>query len=302
MEARSLVQHGPATLMVSLPAKWLKKNNLGKGDEINVEEKGEELVLKSKNKKIKKQVEIKLTSKEESSIRAILTNLYRLGYEKISLSYSEEKTLDVIEKETKNSMIGFEITKREKTSCIIENILEPSQDQFENILSKFFLNIDELFLAAGSFAEGKKIEFESTEKQIQSFDNFCRRMITKDNYDEAQLKLTFQSAIYHAQREMYFALKILSSSKIKSTSIKLIIEEAKTIFNLLKKAKETKDFSLLEKIHNLEKKAVLDNGYSFLKKSKDPDERIVIYRLLSSTRNFYLASSPLMALLLLESK
>jgi phosphate uptake regulator len=302
MEARSLVQHGPATLMVSLPAKWLKKNNLGKGDEISVEEKGEELVLKSHGKKIKKQIEIKLTSNVESSVRAILTNLYRLGYEKITLNYSDEKTLSVIEKETKDSLIGFEIIKRSKSDCIIENILEPSSEQFDNILSKFFMNIEDLFSAVESFNEGKRIEFESTEKQIQSFDNFCRRMITKENSEEAQLKIAFQNAIYHAQREIYFALKVLSTNKIKSNSVIILINDTKELFNLLKKSRETKDLSLLEKIHKLEKEIILKKGYNLLKKSKEPNERIVLYRLLSAIRNFYSASSPLIGLFLVESK
>jgi phosphate uptake regulator len=302
MEARSLVQHGPATLMVSLPAKWLKRNNLGKGDEIHVEEKGEELVLKSKGKKIKKQIEINITSSIESSIRAILTNLYRLGYEKITLNFSTEKILEIIEKETKNSLIGFEIIKRTKNNCVIENILEPSYDQFDNILSKLFLNIDDLFMAINSLSEGKKQEFESTERQIQAFDNFCRRMINRDNQDEAQLKLAFQGAVYHAQRELYFALRVLSAIKIKSNFITDLSEDARNLFNLLKKAKQTNEISILEKIHEFEKRTILDKGYSYLKKSKDPNERIIIYRLLSAIRNFYFASSPLIGLFILSKR
>jgi hypothetical protein len=143
--------------------------------------------------------------------------------------------------------------------------------------------------------EGRKVEFESTEKQIQSFDNFCRRMI-KDNSDEAQLKIAFQTAIYHAQRELYFALKLISNSKIKSNSVKTLSEEAKKMFDLLKKAKETKDLALLEKIHKVEKELVLEKGYDFLKKSKDGNERLVLYRILSAIRNFYSASSPLIGL------
>ncbi len=299
MDGRRLVQHGPATLMVSLPAKWLKKNDLAKGDEINVEEKGNELLLKGSANKTKKQIEIKITSDTESSIRAILTNLYRLSYEKITLNYADDGILKVIEKETKSSLIGFEIIKRSKGSCIIENILEHSKDQFDNIQSKLFLNIDYLFLAINGFSEGKKTEFESTESQIQSFDNFCRRMIAKGSYDDAQLWLAFHSAVYHAQRDLYYALKLISTSKVKSNSLATLSEEAKNIFDHLIKAIETKDFSLLEKIHKLEKEATFEKGYNLLKKCSDPNERLVLHRILSSIRNFYSASSPLMGLSIL---
>lgn len=302
MEARKIVKHGEATMMVSLPSKWVKNNNLKKGDELSVIENSSSIIFSTdKNKKIKKEITIKLTSSVESSVRAILTNLYRLGYDKIIINYSDPEILKVIEKELKNILIGFEIIKREQNKCIIENILEPSTEQLNNIFSKFILNIDEIFIIFEGFLNGKKENFIETEKQIQSFDNFCRRMITKDNISNSQLRLSYHNAIYHGQRELYYALMILNENKIKSNYVSDLLKEAKLIFETLKKSYDTKDLSLLEKIHKIENEVILNKGYDYLKKSKNPIERLVIHRVLSAIRNFYFASSPLIGLLAVDS-
>lgn len=302
MNERKLVQHGPATLMVSLPAKWLKKNDLSKGNEISIEEKGKELILKTNKEKSKKVIELTLTSNIESSVRAVLKNLYRLGYDKITLKYSNPKVLDTITKETKKNLIGFEIIKRDNNKCIIENILEPSKDQFENIQSKLFLNIDELFNSFKELSKSKNLDLEAIEDQIQSFDSFCRRVIGIESEDISKLKLDFQTAIYHAQRELYFALKIQSESKVISKSTSVLVEKTQELFDLIKTSLKSKEFKILEKIHGLEKEIILNKGYDSLKKSSKPEEKIILHRVLSSARNFYLASSPLMGLLILESK
>jgi hypothetical protein len=35
---RKVILHGPSTLTVSLPSKWVKNHNIKKGDELNIEE------------------------------------------------------------------------------------------------------------------------------------------------------------------------------------------------------------------------------------------------------------------------
>ena len=54
--------------MVSLPAKWLKTLNLGKGDEIDVEEIENSLVITKEGTKGKKEAEINLTTQTDTGI------------------------------------------------------------------------------------------------------------------------------------------------------------------------------------------------------------------------------------------
>jgi len=293
---RKLVKQGAATMMVSLPAKWIKSNNLEKGDELDIVEKGKELIVSIESQKIKSEVEINLSSLTETSIRTLITNVYRDGYDRIKINFKDKPALPIIRDVVEHYIIGFEIINKTENHCILENITEPSKDQFDNILSKMLINIDDLFIIAESWLNGKKEDFLEVEQKIKQFDNFCRRIISKHGFDDkANLQLAFHVELIHAQREIYHMLRYMDKNKIKTGSAEMdALVECKKLFDVLKQAYLKKDISLLEKIHDLEKDIIYKKGYNSIKKSHP----IVMHHLLSSARGFYLASSPLVGLFL----
>jgi phosphate uptake regulator len=289
---RKLVKQGAATLMISLPAKWAKTHNLDKGDEINIEEKGNTVLISIEEQKVKKETTITISSENESSVRTIITSAYRLGYDKITVKTS----LKVIEKikEVVKNLLGFEIIKQYPDGCTIENITEPSAEQFDNIFAKVILNIEELFLIAKEMIEGKKSKFEEIEHKITEFDNFCRRVIAKNQTEKNRsLREAFHSSLYRGQREIYHLL-IYLEKKPKDTKAQKefleLLEQIKEVFILLKEAYYKKDLSQIEKLHEKEKEIIYNKGYKALKRDIDD---IVVYHILAAVRNFYLASSPL---------
>ncbi len=291
---RKLVKQGSATMMVSLPSKWIKANNLDKGDEVDIEEKRNSLIINPESKKKKNETEIQITGLTESSIRTIITNAYRLGYDKIKVNFQDKSVLPVIQKTLDKNLIGFEIIKKTDKGCEIENITEPSYEQFDNIFSKIFLNIEELFQITGSNLKGEKKEFEDAERKIQQFDNFCRRVIAKNEiYEKMQLRWAFHAELIHAQRELYHLLKYLEKNKVKvDKEVFLMLEDSKRVFQMLKQAYQEKNISLLERIHGEEKELIYKKGYSSIKKSNP----IIIHHLMNVIRNLYLAASPLTGL------
>jgi phosphate uptake regulator len=289
---RRLVKQGAATLMVSLPAKWAKEQGLDKGDEISLEESDNKLILsKEESGKIKKETTMTITSETESSIRTIITSAYRLGYDKITIKIPSKKFIQIIKSVVENQLLGFEIIKETENICTIENITEPAKEQFDNIFTKVLLNIEELFNLTERSLEGEKPTFLDIEQKITEFDNFCRRVISKNGLNKnTQLQDGFHTALNRGQRELYHVLIYLNenkSTKLKET-IKLL-DDCKKVFLLLKDAYYKKDIALIEKIHELNKK----RDYSALKKG-DP---IIAHHLMSALRQFYLASSPLTGVL-----
>src|SRR3990167_8185350 len=87
---RKVVKQGAATLMVSLPSKWAKKYNLKKGDEINIEELDNNLVLSKESVSGKRRTSINLTNHTESAIRTAITNTYRAGYDLVTVQFGTE--------------------------------------------------------------------------------------------------------------------------------------------------------------------------------------------------------------------
>ena len=87
---RKLVKQGSSTMMVSLPSKWIQKNQLNKGDEIDLELNNNMLIIKKEGnyEKTIKKTEVKITTNNESSIRTIIKNSYRLGYDLIKIEFN----------------------------------------------------------------------------------------------------------------------------------------------------------------------------------------------------------------------
>lgn len=289
---RKLVKHGEATMMISLPAKWLRENQLKKGDEIELLEEAGNIKILKDSSKIKEEIELEINSLEESSIRTIVTNAYRAGYDIIKVRFSNEKILKIIKEVVEKNILGFEITKKEGNFCLIESITEPSKEQFDNIFSKVFLNIEELFELTKKYLEGEKGDFEDLILKSLEYDNFCRRLILKNQEDKIVIfQWNFNSSLIHGAREIYHFLKYLEKIKIKSNKKELaFFNKVWETFQLLKEAYYKKDLVNLEKIHENEKNITYKEGYRFLTNS-DP---IIIHHLISINKYFYLCNSSLM--------
>lgn len=294
---RKLVKQGASTLMISLPSKWAKENNLEKGSEVEVEQIGKSLNICLDPKINKIVTEINLSSLTETSVRTILTNVYRAGYDKIKINFKDKKIMPIIEDVVEHYLVGFEIIKKTEDSFQIENITEPSEEHFSNIFSKMILNMGDQFDIAESFFKGEKREFLSVERKIKQFDNFCRRIIAKKGMtEEHQLQIAFHNELIHAQREIYHLLKYLSNNRVKIGKLELeLLLECKKLFNIIREAHEKKSLVHLENIHDLEKEIIYKRGYNLMKKTPDP---IIVHHLLAVARGFYLASSPLVVLFL----
>jgi phosphate uptake regulator len=295
---RKIVKQGQATLMISLPTKWCQNANIKKGDEVNLEVINDRVVVSSEKINTKKETIINLKGLTESAIRTFLTNTYRLGYDKIRVNLSNPQQYIMVQTVVKKDLIGFDIIKREKEYCIIENITEPSGEQFENIIQKIFYNISELFNITEERLKGKKplTEYTEIEERIKQYDNFCRRVIIKQNVsNKSELLWSFLTLIVHGQREIYHLNKYLDKNKV--TGVSDTLKDARNVFEHVMDAYLKKSVDLLEEVHEFEKKAIYDRAYKVMVNKKGHSV-VVEYHVASSLRTFYLASSPLIGILL----
>lgn len=297
---RKLVQQGAATLMVSLPRKWIKTLNLKKGDEVNIQEQDQNLVLSGEEKSIKKEITLNLTHKTEAPIRFLIISLYRAGYEKITIQFSEEKQFQIINQTIKKYLIGFDVTDKKKDYCVIENLTEPSPEQFEIILQKILYNIKSMVELTKERLEAKIPSFDYKEvlQTIHQYDNFCRRSLTRQNNDKAVYYWNFLSVIIHNSRDLYNLNQLLDSNpkslKIARETIELT-ENSLELVNTIIKAYQKKDIAELGEVDE-KKEKLIKTGLEILRKVKG-DETEILYHLISAIRNLYRSTSPLMGLL-----
>jgi phosphate uptake regulator len=302
---RSLVQQGTSTLMVSLPAPWIKTNNLEKGSEVTINPLNNDLLVSAKTNNYKSETNVTISG-TESSIRTIITNTYRVGFDRIHVTYSNKEDLQILEDVVKTKLIGFEVVSRGKNRCIVENITEPSDEKFSDILNKILFNINELFAITSLRLSGTEPDenFEEVEERIQKYDNFCKRVISKQKYnnDKSELLWTFLVLILHGQRELYhlnkYINKLPKGFKAERETRELL-EKAKALFELIKKSYLEKKAEYLLEVHTMEKELIYNKGYALLQKnSKDA---VLIYHIMFSTRAFYQVNSPLSGIIIQEN-
>ena len=94
MELRKIQLTGETTFIVSLPKKWVTKNNLVKGDVVAILEKDDELVIRPKNEKgYVTEIKIKPESDLELVKRLIITR-YIQGYDGIFVTSKKHISQD----------------------------------------------------------------------------------------------------------------------------------------------------------------------------------------------------------------
>ncbi len=182
---RKVVLHGNSTLTISLPSTYVKKFNIKKGDELDVEEQGTILKIKT-NKEILRESIYKDVGNLNRFGRACITAAYRDGRNKISLKFNDPSFLETVQEVLSREIIGFEIVKHEDRFCVLKDLSGISEEEFDTALRRsWLLTLD---LANDTFNAMKNNDFKSLEKMhlrdrsVNKFTNYCTRIITKRGY------------------------------------------------------------------------------------------------------------------------
>jgi len=144
MEVRRVQKFGKSTLMVSLPADWVKEVGLNPGESIylEVDEDGSLKVyppnLKTEGSNKEMKIEIK-TNVSPELISRIIYSLYILGFDKITIESTDGPfNEDILRKvkDTVRSLIGLEIVSQDLTSLQIQSFLDPTKYSMASLVSR----------------------------------------------------------------------------------------------------------------------------------------------------------------------
>ena len=207
---RKIIRSGPATLSVSLPMPWTKKFNIKKGQEINVEEQGNSLMIKTTLPIEEESVKLNITELYPFSTK-IIAMLYRAGYKKIKVVYApnhlvmhrgkEIKELDMI-KNTFDHLIGMQLweigkDKNENYATVIESTkLNPKE--FENVFNKLYFHLlcqsDQIH---ESLSKNKDIFDEAllVERLINQTQDFLIKILISFGHEEYKKTLAYHDYI-----------------------------------------------------------------------------------------------------------
>jgi phosphate uptake regulator len=196
---RKIVKHGSNTLTISLPAKWCKKIGVSPGEELDVDEKGNMLIVGGAKTKDEQEITIDITGRGRRTILSYIQGLYRYGYDKIEILSKDTKVYHLrLEKdinlsgliyETARRMVGAEVVSATPgKSYTIKRIAEESFNDFQTILRRIFLLLNEMMAALilGLKKNDPEIleSIEDHHANIKKFENYCLRLLNKYGYED----------------------------------------------------------------------------------------------------------------------
>lgn len=190
---RKVVKHGPATFMISLPSKWVKRYNIKKGEELNVEENDNFVVIATDHGINLEKVEVDVTGLDRSSLMFLIRSLYKIGYDEIDLKFKEqiikhyrtssERTVLSVVHEEISRLSGIEIMQQKEDFCVLKTITEMSPQDLDVAIRRSFLLLldmsEDLLKAADKRDEALLSTLEEKHNTITKFLSLCMRIINK---------------------------------------------------------------------------------------------------------------------------
>jgi len=183
---RKIMKIADTTYVVSLPLKWARKYGIKKGDEIDLEEKGNKLVFKVKNSDSTKKEGIFEAHKFGPIVKRSFDAMYKAGYDKIIVNYKTKYEINEIQDAINLEAMTFEIVKQTKDNCVISSITEGTDEEFDSLLRRTFLLLkvmgEDLKIAIEK-KDYESIEYiKNLEKTNNKLTHFLRRSVAKRGY------------------------------------------------------------------------------------------------------------------------
>lgn len=283
---RKVIQHGPVTLTVSLPFRWVKSHNISKGDELNVEEEGRVLRVYSGDAHLlSNKTSANFSGLDVGTINSILAVLHKSGYDEINITFDSPQIVKMIQDRINSMLIGYEIIEQKGDSCTVKNISGDHISEIDALIRRTFLV--SLSLANNSLEEiksGSKARLRELlilERTNNKLVNYCQRLLNKSPYKDAKTIYTYVI--------MWLIESICDDYRdlIETIASKPHIKVSGSFLGLLGEVN-----GLLSQYYDLfynysdEKLSVIRAAYEpfrskILRMKADPDERILNHYLLS---------------------
>ncbi len=279
---RKILQAGPVTLAISLPMDWVKKFRLEKGQELDVEQKGNALRISTKHT-----IEEESASLDVSSLHPVSTKvigiLYKMGYKKIKAYYTPNKTverrgrlvkeIDMI-KNTFDHLTGmqfWEIGKHDgKNYALSVESAKVNPGEFTNVLNKLCLHlIHQAEQVYESLSQNKDSFDEAllTERLITQTTDFCTRILSSFSFESDKKTMVYYDLILKLESlgDKFFEIS-LHFTKNKERIDKYTLKSLEKSVNL------TKELISVYRKFDIKKFVSLTNELDSLR--KDNEEKI----------------------------
>ena len=116
---RRVIQIADSTQLVSLPRKWALKYRIKKGDEVDIEEIGNKLIIHTDKHSKLNELTVDISGLTPMLADMLITHCYQKAYDKIKINFDNPDLMLAVQLKMPELM-GSEIMEKSKESCEIQ--------------------------------------------------------------------------------------------------------------------------------------------------------------------------------------
>jgi len=148
MEYRKLIEFGKGSYIVSIPKRWIKKQNLKKGALLLIETKEDSVIIRTKpenKEKIIRKATIITANMDPIEIKNRITSEYINGVNNLTIILDGKKNKYLIIEKVIQELIAFEIMDQTQTQIVVKDFLNVENIDVETPINKIDMILRTMF-------------------------------------------------------------------------------------------------------------------------------------------------------------
>ncbi len=135
---RKAVRQGPGTIGISLPTVWVKKYNVTRGQELDLQIKDNTLIISIEGRDLETKSEFNVSDLAGFFRRHFVHYFYQKGYDEVVIRY-DDPSIGKIITDRVSGILGFEVVEQGKQFTRIKALMLTDLQKFDDVLRKAFL-------------------------------------------------------------------------------------------------------------------------------------------------------------------
>lgn len=292
---RKIIQIAGSTCLVSLPQTWIKRFNINKGEEVDVEEQNDRVMISTERGYGIEKAELDISQLEPMILRCFVA-LYKRGVDEIRITFDNIDLIKDIQRAIGKEAVGYEIIDQGRNFCVIKHVSGELED-FEPILRRTFLLLlsmaDESLqsIKKGDYAVLHNIAF--LEEANNRFTTSCRRYLNRRGHKDVRktgpMYYVVEDLENLADEYKYLCMYFYAKSGEKIVVEKEMLQLYEQTNKLLRLYYELFYKFDREKLTYIGKfrKDVVERALSCIEKSKNPADRVMAHHLLVISQKIF---------------
>lgn len=178
---RKVIQIAGSTQLVSLPRQWAKAHNIQRGQEIDVQEDGDRIIVSMNSVPAVEKAEIDV-SELNGMVTRFIHALYKRGVDELKVAFGKPELMVKVQEAISKEAVGFEVLEQGSDNCVIRYV-SGSLEEFDSVLRRIFLLLltmsEQTYdsIKAPNYPQLKNTAF--LEEANNRFTTVCRRHLNK---------------------------------------------------------------------------------------------------------------------------